>query len=215
MKFLFDFLPILLFFAVFKVAESNKEASLALVTTYLGGLMATGNLPADQAPMMLATAVAVVATIIQVLYLKARGRKVDGMLLVSCGVMVVFGGLTIYYHNADFIKWKPTIVYWIFAVAMAIAQFGLKRNLIRQAMQEQIALPEPIWHRMGLSYIALFAGLGVLNLLMAFVVWKDNMSAWVSFKSFGMPAILVVFMVAQFMLISKHVQEVPKQEEKA
>jgi intracellular septation protein len=207
MKFLFDFFPILLFFGVFKLAEIYKESAFVIVSTYMGGLIAGGTVKPDQAPIMLATVVAIIATTMQILYVKMRGRKVDGMLWVSFLIITIFGGLTIYFHNEVFIKWKPTIIYWVFAVAMLVAQFGFKKNLMRQAMEAQIKLPEDVWAKIGLAWMIFFAVLGVVNLLAAFVVFKDNTSAWVSFKAFGITGIMFAFIIAQTLYLSKYIEE--------
>jgi intracellular septation protein len=207
MKFLFDFFPILLFFGVFKLAEIYKEGALAIVTTYMGSLISGGTIEPDQAPIMLATVVAIIATTLQIIYVKARGRKVDGMLWVSFLIITVFGGLTIYFHNPTFIMWKPTIIYWVFAIAMLVAQFGFKKNLMRQAMEEQIKLPEEVWTRIGLAWMIFFAVLGVVNLLAAFVIFKGNLSAWVSFKAFGITGIMFVFIIGQTIYLSKFIEE--------
>jgi intracellular septation protein len=207
MKFLFDFFPILLFFGVFKWGEANRETALALVTTYLGGMVAGGAIAPDQAPVMVATVVGIIATILQITYVKLKGRKVDGMLWISFIIITVFGGLTIYFHDDTFIKWKPTIIYWVFALAMAIAQFGFKKNLVRQAMQAQLKLPEPVWNKVGMSWMAFFAVLGFVNLLAAFVIFKGNTSAWVSFKAFGITAIVFGFIVVQTLFLAKYIEE--------
>ncbi len=207
MKFLFDFFPILLFFGVFKIAEVKRQAALAIVTTYLSGFVSGGTIAPDQAPVMLATVVAIVATVLQIGYVKLKGRKVDGMLWVSFVIITVFGGLTVYFHDDTFIKWKPTIIYWVFAVAMAIAQFGFHKNMVRQAMEAQIKLPEPVWNRVALSWMLFFIALGLLNLFMAFVVFKGNTSAWVSFKAFGITGIVFAFIVVQTLMLSKYIEE--------
>ncbi len=208
MKFLFDFFPILLFFAVFKLAEVYKEGAFAIVTTYLSGMVAGGGgITPDQAPIMLATVVSIIATVCQIGYVKLRGRKVDGMLWVSFLIITIFGSLTIYFHNGDFIKWKPTIIYWIFALAMCIAQFGYRKNLMRQAMESQIKLPERIWNGVGLAWMTFFLILGVINLVAAFIVFKGNDSAWVTFKVFGITGIMFVFIIAQTIYLSKHIVE--------
>ncbi|RYE74857.1 MAG: septation protein A, partial [Oxalobacteraceae bacterium] len=111
MKFLFDMFPVILFFGVFKWGESNTDAAQSMVGQYLSGLVSGGSVGPEQAPILLATAVAIIATIAQIGYLLARGRKVDGMLWVSLAIIVVFGGATIYFHNEAFIKWKPTVLY--------------------------------------------------------------------------------------------------------
>ena len=174
MKFLFDLFPVILFFVVFKFADGHQEAAHALAVQYMGGLIAGGNVTPAQSPIMLATAVGIVATVLQILYLLARGRKVDGMLWLSLGVMAVTGGATIYFHDENFIKWKPTILYWVFALALFVAQVGFRNNLVRKVMEAQIKLPEPVWAKVGYAWMTFFALVGVLNLVMAFIVFKDN-----------------------------------------
>ncbi|CUI02972.1 septation protein A [Massilia sp. P8910] len=206
MKFLFDFFPILLFFGVFKVAEMYEQASFAIATKFLGGLVAGGSIKPDQAPIMIATVVAIVATTLQLVYLKLRGRKIDAMLWVSFLIITIFGSMTIYFHDDVFIKWKPTIIYWVFAVVMCVAQFAFGKNLMRQAMETQIKLPEPVWKNVGLSWMVFFFVLGVVNLVAAFVIFKDNTSAWVSFKLFGINGLLFVFIIVQTLMLSKYIE---------
>jgi intracellular septation protein len=207
MKFLFDLFPVILFFLVFKLGESHQEAAHALAIQYMGGLISGGNLAPEQSPIMLATAVGIIATVLQIGYLIARGRKVDGMLWLSLGVIVVMGGATIYFHDENFIKWKPTILYWSFAVALFVAQFGFRNNLMRKVMEQQVKLPETVWNRVGLAWMLFFAAMGLLNLVMAFIVFKGNTGAWVSFKLFGFTGIFFAFVVAQTLMLSKHIQE--------
>ena len=207
MKFLFDFFPLILFFVVYKIGNGNEAAALAIAEQYLGGMVSGGKILAEQAPTMLATVVAIIATMLQVGYLLARKRKVDGMLWVSLFVIVVFGGMTIYLHDETFIKWKPTIIYWIFAAALLISQLFFGKNLMRKAMEEQIKLPDAVWKRVGFAWIGFMAAMGVLNLVMAFVIFKGNTSAWVSFKMFGATGLFFVFVVAQTLMLSKYMQE--------
>ncbi|HEY0062785.1 MAG TPA: septation protein IspZ, partial [Telluria sp.] len=136
MKFLFDLFPIVLFFGVFKIAEFFQQPAFQLVSKYMSGMISGGVIKPDQAPIMLATVVAIIATTLQILYVKLRGRKVDGMLWVSFLIITIFGSLTIYLHNDIFIKWKPTIIYWVFAVVMLVAQLDFRKNMMRQAMEE-------------------------------------------------------------------------------
>jgi intracellular septation protein len=207
MKFLFDLFPVILFFAVFKWGEGHQDVASALVSQYMSGLVAGGVVKADQAPIMLATVTVIVATVLQIAYVKLRGRKVDGMLWVSAGVITVLGAATIYFHNENFIKWKPTILYWAFALALVVGQFGFRKNLMRKAMGHAIQLPDPIWTRVNYAWMAFLAGLGVLNLLVAFIVFKGNTGAWVSFKTFGFPVIFFAFILGQGLLLSKHIEE--------
>ncbi|GAB3452943.1 septation protein A [Massilia terrae] len=207
MKFLFDLFPVILFFLVYKLGEGHQEAAHAFATQYLGTLVSGGQLTAAQSPIMLATAVGIVATMLQIGYLLARGRKVDGMLWLSLGVIAVMGGATIYFHDENFIKWKPTILYWAFALALAVAQFGFRNNLMRKVMEANIQLPEAIWERVGYAWMGFLATMGALNLFVAFVLFRANTSAWVSFKLFGFTAIFFVFIFVQMLFLAKHMKE--------
>lgn len=207
MKFLFDLFPVILFFIVFKFGESHKEAAHELALQYLGGLVAGGQLTAAQSPIMLATLVGIVATALQIGYLLARGRKVDGMLWLSLGVIAVMGGATIYFHDETFIKWKPTILYWAFAVALFIGQVLFKNNLMRKVMEANIQLPDAVWERVGYAWMGFLAAMGFLNLFVAFVLFKADTSAWVSFKLFGFTGIFFAFIVVQMLFLSKHIKE--------
>jgi intracellular septation protein len=207
MKLLFDLFPIIIFFAVYKIGGMNEAQAHALASSLAGPFMADGGLKLDQGAIMLATMAAIVASIIQVGYLKIRGLKVDLMLWVAFGVIVIFGGLTIYFHNAAFIKWKPTIIYWLQAGAALIALMFFKKNLIRQVMETQIKLPDDVWDRLCLAWIAFFFIVGGLNLLAAFVIFADNEAAWVNFKVFGLTALLFVFIIGQTMYLTKYMEE--------
>jgi intracellular septation protein len=207
MKFLFDLLPVILFFIVYKIADGHQEAAHALAVQTMGGLISGGNVTADQSPIMLASFVGIIATVLQILYLLARGRKVDGMLWLSLGVIVVTGGATIYFHDQTFIMWKPTILYWAFALALFVAQVGFRNNLMRKVMEAQIRLPDAVWSRVGYAWMTFFAAIGVLNLVMAFIVFKGNTGAWVNFKLFGITGIFFAFIVVQTLMLSKYIEE--------
>jgi intracellular septation protein len=204
MKFLFDMFPVILFFGVFKWGEGHAASAQAMVGQYLSGLVSGGAVGPEQAPILLATAVAILATIAQIGYLLVRGRKVDGMLWVSLAIIVVFGGATIYFHNEAFIKWKPTVLYWVFAIALIGAQFIMGKNLIRLMMKAQIDLPELIWTRLNMAWAAFFAAMGVVNLYIAF---NFPTSTWVNFKLFGFMGMMIAFVVAQTMFLSKYIKD--------
>jgi intracellular septation protein len=207
MKFLFDLFPVILFFVVYKLGQGNQDAAHAIVGQYLGGLVSGGAVTPAQAPIMLATAVAIVATVLQIAYLLVRGRKVDGMLWMSLGVIVVMGGATIYFHDENFIKWKPTILYWAFALALFVGQVLFRKNLMRKVMEATIQLPDAIWNRVGYAWMVFFAAMGLLNLLVAFVIFKADTGAWVSFKLFGFTGIFFAFIVGQTLYLSKYLRE--------
>jgi intracellular septation protein len=207
MKFLFDLIPVILFFGTFKWGESHRETAHAFVSQYLTGLISGGAAQAAQAPMILATVVGIIATVLQISYLLVRKQKVDGMLWLALAIIVLFGGATIYFHDPIFILWKPTILYWLSGVALLVAFVVFNKNWIRKGMQEQISLPEAVWTRLLYVWVAFFGVLGLLNLFVAFVVFKDNTSAWVSFKLFGFTGIFVLFIVGQTLMLSKYIQD--------
>ncbi|HJV84877.1 MAG TPA: septation protein A [Noviherbaspirillum sp.] len=204
MKFLFDLFPVILFFSMFKWGEGHPDAAQALAQQYLSGLVNGGVAAADQAPIMLATAIAILATIAQITYLLLRGKKVDTMLWVSLVIITVFGGATIYFHNETFIKWKPTVLYWCFGTALLISQALLGKNLIRLMMEQQVTLPDLVWQRLSLSWAAFFGAMGLVNL---YVAYNFSTAAWVNFKLFGFTGLMFVFVIAQSLFLSKYVKD--------
>lgn len=207
MKFLFDMIPVLLFFGCYKLAGMNAEASQHFINTYLSGIISGGSVTPEQSPIVLATLVGILATVAQIGWIKARGRKVDGLLWASLGMFVIFGGLTIYLHDEDFIKWKLSIVYWLFAVVLLFSDLLFKKNLMRQSMKEIIELPDLIWSRLNLAWITFFSFMGALNWYLAFVLFKGDTDAWVNFKAFGATAIMFVFIVGQTIYLSRHMKD--------
>jgi intracellular septation protein len=207
MKFLFDLIPLLLFFAAYKLAGVNEDAAQHFINTYLSGIVSGGTVTPDQSPIVIATLIGIAATMAQIAYIKLRGRKVDGVLWFSLAMFVVFGGLTIYLHDEDFIKWKLSIVYWLFAAGLLISEFVFKKNMMRKSMGEIIELPDAIWSRLNLAWICFFLAMGALNWYVAFVWFKGDTSSWVSFKAFGSTSIMFVFIVAQTIYLSRHMKD--------
>lgn len=204
MKFLFDLFPVMLFFATLKWGESQPDAANSLASQYLSGLVAGGTVTASLAPVLLATALACIATFAQIGYLLVRRKKVHGMLWMSLVIITFFGGATIYFQNPTFIKWKPTVLYWLFAIILFGGQFLLKKNLIRVMMGKEITLPDPIWNQLNLAWAAFFSLLGVLNLYVAF---NFSLSTWASFKLFGFTGLIFVFAMAQALFMAKYVED--------
>jgi intracellular septation protein len=180
MKFLFDLFPIILFFAAFKAFD-----------------------------IYVATVVVIAATAAQIGWVWHRHGKVDTMLWVSLGLVVVFGGATLVLHDETFIKWKPTVLYWLFATTLfGSAQF-FGKNLIRAMMEKQVELPDVLWSRLNYAWMGFFAAMGVLNLYVAFNFSTDT---WVSFKLFGGMGLMLVFIVLQGIVLAKYLpddKEVP------
>ncbi len=126
------------------------------------------------------------------------------MLWVSLVVITVFGGMTLILQDETFIKWKPTVLYWAFAAALLGGTLFLKKNLMRALLAEQVDLPEPAWSRLNWSWIGFFVFMGIVNLFVAFNFSTD---AWVNFKLFGATGLMLVFVVAQGLLLQKYTEE--------
>ena len=204
MKFLFDLLPVIIFFSVFKWGEGNADSAQALISQYFSGLVSGGAVTASQAPILLATVVMIVVSVAQIGYLLSRGKKVDPMLWVSLLIIGVFGGATIYFHNENFIKWKPTVLYWCFAAALLGGQIFMQKNLIRSMMEKQVKLPDVIWQRLNLAWCTFFLAMGVLNLYVAF---NFPTATWVNFKLFGGMGLMFAFIIAQSLFLSKYMKD--------
>ena len=202
MKILFDLFPVILFFASFKYSEKNPQVAADL----LGQLLGAGSVAIAQAPILLATVVVILATCAQIGWVWFRHGKVDKMLWISLVLVVVFGGLTLIFQDETFIKWKPTLLYWIFAATMAFSSFVLKKNAIRAMLGEQMELPEPVWAKVNLSWIGFFLFMGGLNLFVAFNFPTDT---WVNFKLFGGMGLLLAFVLAQGFVLSRYIEEKP------
>jgi len=199
-KFLFDLFPVIIFFIAYKLGDANPEATRQFLQS-LGLPQPAG--VGDKPGIYLATLIAIIASAVQILWVKLRGQKVETMLWVSLGIIGVFGGATLWLHDESFIKWKPTVLYWVFAGAIfGAALFG--RNLIRGLMNAQLELPEAAWSRLNLSWGGFFAVMGFINLWVAFNYSTDD---WVNFKLFGSMGLMLVFVIAQGMMLSKYMDK--------
>ena len=202
MKILFDFLPIALFFGMFKYAEGNKDWAAATATDWLGFMVSGGVVGVAEAPVLLATVVVIVATLAQILWLKASGRKVDAMLWISLALVTVLGSATIYFHSESFIKWKPTVLYWVMGGSLLLGQLIFKKNGIKSLMGAQMRLPDATWIMVNYSWVAFFAVMGCLNLWVAF---NFPTSTWVNFKLFGGMGLMLVFIMVQALYLNKRI----------
>ncbi|MBG6076181.1 septation protein A [Polaromonas sp. CG_9.11] len=203
MKILFDFLPIALFFGMFKYAEGNKDWAAGTATDWLGFMVSGGVVGPAEAPVLLATVVVIVATLLQILWLKARGRKVDTMLWVSLGLVTALGSATIYFHSESFIKWKPTVLYWVMGASLLVGQLVFRKNGIKSLMGAQMSLPDTVWRKVNFSWVAFFVAMGCINLWVAF---NFPTSTWVNFKLFGSMGLMLLFILAQAFFLNKHIK---------
>lgn len=201
MKFLFDLFPVILFFITLKIAEKTAYASLVLGKV-LGVFGLTVSVKPDLVPIMLATVVVIVASLLQIIWVKMRHGNVDKTLWFSAGLVTVLGSMTLYFQNADFIKWKPTILYWAFFVTLIASEFIFKNNIIKRMVGKEMHLPEVIWKKLNYAWAVFFLGLGCLNLYVAFHYSTDT---WASFKLFGTMGLMIVFVIVQSLVLNQYI----------
>ncbi len=175
MKLLFDFLPILLFFVAYKFFD-----------------------------IYVATGVVIAATFVQVAIAWFTTRKVATMQLATLAIIIVFGGLTLYLHDEQFIKWKPTVINWLFAAAFLVSHIFGQKTAIERMLGTNLTLPKQVWRRLNLGWVIFFLSLGGANL---YVMSHFDRDTWVNFKLFGMLGLTVVFIVLQSLYLSRYMAE--------
>lgn len=206
MKIFLDFLPLLLFFLVGKYADAHLDWAARFATDHFGFMVSGGVVGTEEASALLATIVVIAATALQIGWLLSRRRKVDLMLWVTFALVVVLGGATIWFHNANFIKWKPSVLYWTMGLALWLAQAIFRKNLLRTLVGNQLQLPGAVWQRLNVVWVVFFALLGLLNL---YVAYNYPTSTWFTFKAFGVTGLMIVFMLAQGLYLSRHLEAEP------
>jgi len=197
MKIFFDFLPIVLFFIAYKFG---------------GGIYYWDGQEYDVKGIYVATAVMIVASILQVAITWLLTKKVEKSHLITLVLVVVLGGATLWLQNPDFIKWKPTAVNWLFALAFIGAQLFTDKSLLERMMAEHIQLPLAIWKRLNIAWVLFFIISGLANIYVAFNFPEET---WVNFKLFGLLGLTIVFIIGQSVYLAKYVTEVtPSAEDK-
>ena len=177
MKLLFEMFPIILFFAVYKFKD-----------------------------IYTATAVAIAASILQIAYTYIKNKKIEPPMIIGLVVIIVFGGATLIVHEELFIKWKPTVLYWIFSSILLIGRLIFKKNFIYELLHKQIEVPSHLWEKMNIMWIIFFAAIGGLNL---YVVYNYETDIWVNFKLFGILGCMILFLVIQAMVIAPYLKTNP------
>lgn len=178
MRLLYDFVPVLLFFIVFQ-----------------------------KYGIYVATVVGIVATVLQVFIHFLVKKSVEGQQMLTLVVFVVFGGLTLYFHNPLFVKWKPTVIFWIMAVVFLVSQFVGTRPLVQRMMETSLqnaSLRPAVWYRLNVIWAVFFALLGGINLLVAF---NFSTAAWVGFKLYGVSGLLLLFCLFQAVFLARHLSD--------
>ncbi|NLC37518.1 MAG: septation protein A, partial [Alcaligenaceae bacterium] len=151
-------------------------------------------------------AVAIAAGVLQFAWLKLRGKTIETMHWINLGVIVVFGGATLFFQNDAFIKWKPTVLYWIFGAALLGGKWLLKRNFLQKLMGAQIELPPIAWDRLNFSWAGFFLVCGALNLYVAFS-GQFTESQWVNFKVFGLMVLMIIFVIGQSIWMARYMKD--------
>lgn len=173
MMFIYEFIPVLLFFLAFKLYD-----------------------------IYVATVVGIVSTTLQVAFTAVWWRRWDKKEVITLLVFVIFGGLTLYFHNPIFVKWKPTIMFWVFAIAILVSQLTkrpLAQRLLEKVLQNKEVVPSQIWRRLNIIWALFFFVLGGVNL---FVAYSYSNNAWVNFKFYGITsALFTLSLIQAFYLI--------------
>ncbi|WP_432459017.1 septation protein A [Agarivorans sp. QJM3NY_25] len=180
MKQFFEFIPLIIFFAVYKM-QDIYAATFALI---------------------ISTALLLAASYI-------KNKKIEKMHLISFVLILVFGGLTLILRDDDFIKWKPTVINWLFGLILLVSQFVFKSPLIKKMLGKEMTLPESIWGKVNVAWALFFMSCGTLNLYIAFNFSEDF---WVNFKVFGLLGLTLVFTVATVAYLYKHL---PKEQQQS
>jgi intracellular septation protein len=175
----YDFIPVVLFFVAFK---------------FYG--------------IYTATLVGIVATAIQLVLTTIWKKKLDRKQLLTLVIFVVFGGMTLYFHNPIFVKWKPSVIFWVFGLVFLISQFVGKKPIIQRMMEpmveEKSKLPASIWRKMNLSWSIFFITLGTINI---FIAYHFSTDTWVNFKLYGILGAIIIFSFLQAICLSKHMTD--------
>ncbi len=205
MKQIYEFAPIILFFIAY------HNAQFIIENTPVGNWLDPDQTEIVSATMI-ATGIAIIASIIQVLGHWIKNHQFNRTHIISLVLISVLGGITIALGDPLFIQWKPTVLNWVLAAAFFASQFIGKKSLIKRMMGEQINLPDPVWLKLNLSWVAFFLLSGFANLYAAFYYATDldekaRMDIWVNFKLFGLIGMTFVFAIAQALYLSKYIQK--------
>jgi len=205
MKLLFDFFPIILFFV------SYYQAHFLIDNTFIGQLIDPAK-PDFIAATIVATAMAIVASFIQVAIHWFNTHKFERMHIFSLVLITVLGSITIFLGNPAFIQWKPTVLNWLFAGVFLGSMLIGEKPIIARMMGEHIELPENVWRTLNLSWVTFFFISGAANLYVAFyynlgAAAEARMDTWVNFKLFGLMGLTIAFVILQALYLSRHISE--------
>lgn len=207
MKLLVDLLPVILFFVVYKFYGDFVSAEQALCLSGDNFCIPGG----DEGAIYAATIVAIIAAFIQTALFWFKHRRFEQMHVITLGVLVLLGGATLAFQDELFIKWKPTIVNWLFAVAFLGSQFIGEKTFVQRLMEQAVTLePLSVWRHLNMAWVVFFIISGLINLYVAYTFSTDF---WVNFKLFGMTGLTFAFIIGQAVFLTRYmVEEVEEKE---
>lgn len=195
MKLLIDFLPIVIFFLVYKLSPELISALEPLLSAESIALLN------NTQPIILATAVLIPATVLQILYTRWKTGKMETMHLVTLALVVSMGGATVILQNKEFIMWKPTVVNWLFAAAFLGSQWLMEKSFLQRMMEQAVTMPDSVWKKLNYAWVSFFVVSGIVNLLVAYNFSEDT---WVNFKLFGMLGLTIAFIIGQSFFLYRY-----------
>ncbi|RAU45868.1 MULTISPECIES: septation protein A [unclassified Pseudomonas] len=188
MKQFIDFIPLILFFVVYKI--SPQAVDIMGHSFMVGGIFSA-------TAMLIASSIVVYG----VLYVRqGKLEKSQWLTLIAC---LVFGSLTLAFHSETFLKWKAPVVNWLFALIFAGSHFIGDRLLIQRIMGHALTLPQAIWTKLNIAWIVFFLFCGAANLYVAFT-YQDF---WVDFKVFGSLGMTLIFLIGQGIFLTRHIRD--------
>jgi intracellular septation protein len=179
LNFLYELLPVLLFFIAFK---------------FYG--------------IYVATTVGIVISFVQLILSTILFKRLDKKQLVTLIIFVIFGGMTLYFHNPIFVKWKPSIVFWIFGIVLFFSHFIGKKTLMQRMLEAMLegkaTLPDFVWTRLNIAWTLFFITMGTINIYVAYTFTTET---WVNFKLYGIMGLLLVFSFLQAFYLARYMSE--------
>lgn len=173
----FDFLLVVIFFITFKMYD-----------------------------IYIATSVIIVGASFQVIVTRLIHGKFDKKQLIILAVLIVFGGMTLYFHDPIFIKWKPTVVFWMLGIVFFATQFfgaeTLTQRIMKRSLEGKASIPKTVWKKLNLAWAVFFIVLGLVNVILAYYLSTD---AWVNFKLYGVLSALILFGLAQSICLARYI----------
>jgi len=175
MKMLFDFFPVALFFIVYKMYD-----------------------------IYAATAVLIAASAVQTVGHRLLKGSFEKTHVITFVLVAIFGGLTLFFQDELFIKWKPTVINWLFALVFVGSHFIGQKTIVERMMGANITLPAIVWSKLSIAWALFFVFLGAINIYVAFEFDTDT---WVNFKMFGLMGLTFAFIIAQSFYLVPYLKE--------